>query len=404
MARRPAVGEAKAVRSGHSPAVCPICRWFVRQTGFIGLRVAGRLWPTGGMRTSELALNCLMAAVGGVGLPADAAEPAPVVVAALPALPDAHGFAGCFAGVAGGRLLVAGGANFPDGVMPWDGGRKVWHDGVFALDLAAPEAGWKQVGKLPEVAGYGVSIQVPQGVLLVGGGNLSHHFTATRLLRWQDGGIAVAELPGLPIPLANACGAAVGGRVHLVGGTTGPDATTASSRHFVMDPGDPAAGWTELAPLPGDGVMLAAAAAADGGLLVAGGCALHAGPDGKPARTYLKSCWKFTTAGWRAVADLPRAAVGAASPAWIANGKPVLAGGDDGSQAGGDPRQHRGFCRDLLAYDAGTDHWTRWAELKTGLPVTLPGVAIGGGYILVSGEIRPGVRTPQVIQLKAATP
>src|SRR5262245_23532811 len=32
----------------------------------------------------------------------------------LPPLPDREGFAGAFAGVTGGALIVAGGANFPD--------------------------------------------------------------------------------------------------------------------------------------------------------------------------------------------------------------------------------------------------------------------------------------------------
>ena len=43
---------------------------------------------------------------------------------ALPPLPDAHGFGGPYAGVSGGALLVAGGANFPD-ATPWENGAKV---------------------------------------------------------------------------------------------------------------------------------------------------------------------------------------------------------------------------------------------------------------------------------------
>ena len=43
----------------------------------------------------------------------------------LPSIPDREGFAGPFAGVSGGALLVAGGANFPD-KKPWEGGTKVW--------------------------------------------------------------------------------------------------------------------------------------------------------------------------------------------------------------------------------------------------------------------------------------
>ena len=53
-----------------------------------------------------------------------AADDPPVLTwTSLPPLPDPIGFAGAFAGVADGALLVAGGANFPD-LPPWDKGKK----------------------------------------------------------------------------------------------------------------------------------------------------------------------------------------------------------------------------------------------------------------------------------------
>src|SRR3954453_19621561 len=64
----------------------------------------------------------------------------------LPALPDAEGFAGSFAGVSNGALLVAGGTNFP-GKKPWEGGAKAWYETVFVLEN--PNAQWKVAGKLP---------------------------------------------------------------------------------------------------------------------------------------------------------------------------------------------------------------------------------------------------------------
>src|ERR1019366_969557 len=51
----------------------------------------------------------------------------------LPSLPDKEGFAGSFAGVSNGAMIVAGGANFPD-KKPWDGGKKLWYDTVFVLE------------------------------------------------------------------------------------------------------------------------------------------------------------------------------------------------------------------------------------------------------------------------------
>src|SRR5262245_10143796 len=75
-------------------------------------------------------------------------------------LPDSHGFAGSFAGVSDGALLVAGGANFPDG-KPWEGGAKVWHGIVFVLE--SPHGAWKAAGKLPLPLAYGVAISHERG-------------------------------------------------------------------------------------------------------------------------------------------------------------------------------------------------------------------------------------------------
>lgn len=361
------------------------------------------MWRYSGMRASEWAMTCAAGAAGLVAVQPVAAA-VEVEAASLPALPDAHGFAGSFAGVSGGRLLVAGGANFPDGVMPWDGGKKVWHRAVFALDLATPEGGWQRVGELPVECGYGVSAQVPEGVLMIGGGNAAAHSAEVRLAKWSEGRLEISAMPALPEALANACGAVVGGKVHVVGGTVRPDSTTCSARHFMLDWQAAERKWIELPPLPGDGVMLATAGELGGRLVVAGGCALRAGEDGKPLRTYLKSCHAYENGAWVKLADLPRGAVGAASPAWTHAGKFVLVGGDDGSLAGTDPRQHPGFRSDLLAYDPSSGRWETLARMKSGLPVTLPGVRAGETFILVSGEIRPGVRTPAVTRLQTVKP
>lgn len=52
--------------------------------------------------------------------------------------------AGPFVGTHNGALLVAGGANFP-GKLPWEGGTKVWHDTIFALEKT--DSAWKVAGK-----------------------------------------------------------------------------------------------------------------------------------------------------------------------------------------------------------------------------------------------------------------
>ena len=57
---------------------------------------------------------------------------------------------------------------------------------------------------------------------------------------------------------------------------------------------------------------------------------------------------------------------------------------------------HRGFSRKVLAYNVLTDSWTCVGEFPEPGPVTTTAVAWDGGVVIPTGEIRPGVRTPQL--------
>ena len=110
----------------------------------------------------------------------------------LAPLPDAEGFAGSFAGVSGGALVVAGGANFPD-KKPWDGGKKAWTDRVFVLDK--PGGIWKEAGKVPRPLGYGVSVTHGTGVVCVAGCDADRHYADAFRLDWKDGKLTTTPLP-----------------------------------------------------------------------------------------------------------------------------------------------------------------------------------------------------------------
>ena len=130
----------------------------------------------------------------------------------IPAIPDREGFAGSFAGVAGGALVVAGGANFPD-KRPWEGGAKRWHDRVFVL---APGAtAWREAGRLPAALAYGASVQLDEGLLMIGGGDAMDVHRTVRLLRY-DTQIRFESWPDLPLPLVMCAAARVEiGRAHV---------------------------------------------------------------------------------------------------------------------------------------------------------------------------------------------
>ena len=260
----------------------------------------------------------------------------------LPPLPDKEGFAGPFAGVSHGALLVAGGANFPE-KKPWEGGKKVWYDTIFALDR--PDGQWSVAGKLPRPLGYGVSVTHRDGVVCVGGSDADRHYADAFRLECTAGKVVSTPLPPLPRPVANACGALVGDTLYVAGGQERPDATETLKTVYRIDLAAEQPAWQEIEAWPGGGRMLAVAASYDGAFWLAGGTDLVVGKDGKAERRYLKDAYRYDPGrGWKRVADLPRPVVAAPSPAPADGSGFFILGGDDGSKVGfTPPERHPGF-------------------------------------------------------------
>jgi N-acetylneuraminic acid mutarotase len=313
----------------------------------------------------------------------------------LAPLPDAIGFAGSFAGTSGGALIVAGGANFPD-KMPWDGGRKVWHDTAFILDRT--NGRWRSGWKLPRPLGYGVSISAPAGVLCIGGSDATQHVRDVFLLRWQRGELKSESLAPLPEPLANSCGAIVGQTVYVAGGIAAPEATNAMKNFWALDFAKPGAQWQKLEPWPGPARMLSVAATVGGSFFIAGGTDLAPDAKGQPVRTYLKDAYRFTPGnGWKRIADMPNPVAAAPSPAPTRDGSGFLViGGDDGSLVDFQPKtKHPGFPKRVLSYDATLDRWNVVGDAPVSR-ATLPTARWGNLFVMPSGEMKPGVRSPEV--------
>lgn len=311
----------------------------------------------------------------------------------LPSLPDKNGFAGSFAGVSDNTLLLAGGANFPD-KKPWQGGTKTWHDTVFAL--ASPTDPWRTAGRLPRKLAYGVSVTYAGAVICVGGSDATQHYPDAFRLSLHAGRLVTADLPPLPKPLANACGALLGNTLYIAGGLDTPTATATSSAVYRIDLMTPHTRWHELPPLPAPR-MLATAAAFNNALYVIGGVDLSPDPNGKPQRRYLTDAYRYDPAAnaWTRIADLPHPVTAAPSPAPTNSTGFDLLSGDDGSQLTTPPDQHPGFNNSILHYDSHADRWETAGHLPAPR-VTTPAVRWHNAWIIPSGEMRPGIRSPEI--------
>lgn len=334
----------------------------------------------------------------------------------LPALPDSFGFAGSFAGVSNGTLIVAGGANFPDGGAPWTGSKKVWSDKIFVLDKENSK--WKIAGKLPQPLGYGVSVTFNDRMICVGGSNANGHYSSVFSISYNGKNLSITALPELPQALANLSGALLGNTIYIAGGLSSPDATSTSKIFWSLDLS--ARGsynkWKALEPWPGSPRMLAVTGIQHGSFFLFSGTDLEIIKSGSATRKYLTDAYKFTPGkGWIKLADLPHAVVAAPTPAYtFKHSGLMIFGGDDGSlasEASTLKEKHPGFSSDILYYDVIKDKWSFYAKIKTlkkadaeknpngsiWAPVTTSLVIWNSHLIFPGGEVRPAVRTPRVL-------
>jgi N-acetylneuraminate epimerase len=318
----------------------------------------------------------------------------------LPSIPDEEGFAGSFAGVSGGALIVAGGANFPDN-KPHEGGSKVWHDRVLVLETS--DGPWKTVQPLPHRLGYGVSVTHGGGVVCVGGSDEQRHYSEAFRLTWSSGKLVTSDLPPLPTKLANGCGALVGDWLYVMGGQETPQSTEALRATWRINLGTENTRWERLADLPGPGRIFATAASVGGRFWVLGGAELFKDSDGKQARRYLTDAFVFDPhSGWSRSAELPAPVTAAPSPAPTDEHGFYLLGGDDGKQVGVDATKHRGFSKRMMRFDLDRGTWHDAGELPQPR-VTVPCVIWNDRWVIPSGEMRPGIRSPQVWTFEPAS-
>ncbi len=320
----------------------------------------------------------------------------------LPPIPDKEGFAGTFAGVSGEALLVAGGANII-GARWADPLQKKWYDSGFVLEKTTGT--WRAGFKLPRPLGYGVSVTIQDGLICIGGSDSTRHFAEVFRLQWKNGQVHYTELPSLPRTCANACGASIGQTIYVAGGLETPKSTGALHQLWAMDLGETNPSWRELEPWPGPPRMLAVAAVRHGSFYLFSGCNLSEGKDGSVIRDFLRDAYCFTpNKGWRRIADLPRAAVAAPSPApAFGESELLVLSGDDGTHLDFSPIQkHPGFPMDILAYDTANDFWRSAGPLPFSR-ATAPTVLWKNGTVIPSGEVRPRVRTPEIWTMEQNT-
>ncbi|MDD4515893.1 MAG: kelch repeat-containing protein [Massilibacteroides sp.] len=301
------------------------------------------------------------------------------------------GVAGAYSGIVDGKLVVLGGANFPD-KKPWDGGEKRWWKTLYSFDLSQEE--WQIIPDfLPRSMGYGVSIQLPNAVLCIGGCDANDCFSDVfSVERLQGEWLINTDWPPLPVPLACGTGVLCDGKVYVFGGQTGMKRQVATSYVFVLDLQTANEGWKELPTWPGEPKGYAVSVALKDKVYLFSGRnyndkgLLNVHTDGFVFTPKINT-WEKLSADFPVMAGVA-----------FTDEKEIIVFPGGVEEALPTTPDHPGFSRNIKCYNLNTKTLTICGESPYPIPVTTNLVIDNDTVYIVSGEIRPGVRTPYVLR------
>src|SRR5690554_6523642 len=352
----------------------------------------------------------------------------PTVLPAAPGEVDQLGLAGVGGGVHNNALLIAGGANFPD-LMPWHGGiKKYWNHIYVLLKDGGQEYQWSdRTFELPNPLAYSASATTDNGIMLIGGENEDGIQSSVYLLRWDLSRQEVITLPmpQLPLPLTNATAAVIDNRVYLAGGET--EGGT-SNGFYSLDLSAPTA-WERLPDLP-LAVSHAVSISQSNGeypcfYLIGGRAQSPSGVSELFGTTFRFDPRKNQWDQLSDISDRNGNATTLSAATGVASGANyiLLFGGDKGeifsqiqrldvaiAEATDEEEKqihqaeklqlvesHPGFSKNIYLYNTVTDSWTIADKLPSS-PVTTFATQWGNDLLIPSGEIQPGVRTPDILK------
>jgi len=358
----------------------------------------------------------------------------------LPPPPGADkqiGIASPFAGSVGEVIIVAGGCNFPE-LPVREGGKKKFYDDAFVFSEVEGQWQWLSDYKIPQPAAYGASVSLPDGLLCIGGNNNHETLSSVYLLKWDASSfqLEVEEWPELPVPLTQMGAALVGETVYVLGGeATGIPRNTFLSLDLSRK-GSGLFAWEILEVFPGPArlqpVVVAQNAAEETRLYLFSGSSYPEGQE-EPSINADGLEYSPTTKEWRRISEIrpegqaPVSLHGATGiplgmnhilfiggvnrdlfgQAWKQErqGKLAMERGDTAlvreiarwksSYLSHPPEWYR-FNNHALIYHTLTNSWTVGTEYPYPAPAGAKMVEWKGGWIIISGETMPGIRSPKV--------
>jgi N-acetylneuraminic acid mutarotase len=341
-------------------------------------------------------------------------------------LPDLNrkpnpGLAGPVVGIHHGIMLIAGGANFPDG-LPWEGGQKKYHTAIYLYGLSTMQPiPLSSVDHLSKPLAYSASCNTTQGIVTAGGENANGYSTEVFLfaLDAQTKALSILELPSLPIATSNAVAVSYGQSVFLLGGET---ASGTADACWKLDLNNLAAGWQSIQAIPAPRAYATALVTGmpdNPQIVLMGGRKKN--PSGISEISPSVFAYSLKEGSWTELKSLPYP-LSAGTAVSTGNDEIIVLGGDRAETftrveqalaaiAIADEKSkaslinqknqllsnHPGFSKAVLAYNPSTGICKAIGEIPFPSPVTTTALIYQDTIILPTGEIRAGVRTPTLL-------
>lgn len=338
------------------------------------------------------------------------------------------GLAGAFIGVVGDNLIVAGGSDFP-AEKPWEGGRKVFYDDILEIVKDGDNYIGRPTGfKLPVPIASGVAVSDGKALYCFGGLNEHGQSETVYAITKASSGYSVDSVAVLPRSFKPAAALLYSGKIYIHGTGSG------ANRMYVFSPDRHS--WKEISGCPDRTIEEGASFVAqhngrEDALYLIGGRGTDS--DG----LYISSTiWEYlpTHNQWVRKNDMADGGkkITLMYPSAIPYGSAhiLLIGGDDGigfrrraelgkeidsaaDEAARDSLKtllvnaninHTGTTAKVYAYHTITNTLIPIAESDITLPVCTSAVLVDGEILLPSGEVKPGVRTGDIIGISVSDP
>lgn len=328
------------------------------------------------------------------------------------------GVAGPITGIIGNKLIIAGGANFPE-KMPWDGGIKKYQQDVYLYDINS-EGKIKYIGRqdFKDSLAYSANISIDDKLFSIGG-EREGQATSDVIVYYLDNDLFIRQdvvYPNLPVPLTNGAVVHVDNTLYFAGGE---NADIVSNKIYALDLKTSNSTWKEFVELPKPLSHTVFLNDDNGNLYVIGGRKRNSNAKSDIYKEVYKI--DIRTKEIQPLGELPEQL--AAGTGLFYDDNILVFGGDNGStfhqveqliadinlssdegykkmlvdQKNKIQRAHPGFNKNVWVLNVKDNIWYPSTSIIGESPVTTTAILYNNRVIIPSGEIKAGVRTNQIL-------